>query len=252
MCRPRNLIRYFEAIATAPVADVDPEPVGRPPVAVLRPGDPHDERDPVPRQERACGPDDRLLLPERDHELDQPAREDRREDLREREPEVELGHPQHVEDEERRRDVKARVLRRRQNHRIRPAGNAKRVFGRYRLAGHDSILTARMRPDAARAGSPDHRPRRLVGSGPGVRVRRRRPRRDRRRGDDGRCGPGHAAERSAQGLHGRPQRRALDGRACREGSRRSRSSGRASTRSSRSSSAESQPSTAAAASAPSA
>ena len=46
-----------------------------------------------------------------------------------------------------------------------------------------------------------------------------RPRRDRRRGDDGRRGAGHTAERPAEGLHGGAQRRHVHGRARGEGAR---------------------------------
>ena len=43
---------------------------------------------------------------------------------------MELGHPEHVEHEEGRRDVEARVLPGREDHRVGAAGDAQRVAGR--------------------------------------------------------------------------------------------------------------------------
>ncbi len=116
---------------------VDPDTVEAPPLAVPRAGDAHDERDPVAREHRARRPDDGALLPERHHELDQRAGEDRARDLRERESEMELDEAQHVQEDERRRKPKPRVLPRRQHHRIRGAADPQRSLsppaGRARL-----------------------------------------------------------------------------------------------------------------------
>ena len=74
MWRPRNVITYFESSPTAAVAGEDPPAVHAPPVAVLGARDAEHERDAVPGQERARGPHQDVLAPERDRRPRAPRR----------------------------------------------------------------------------------------------------------------------------------------------------------------------------------
>ena len=107
-------------------AGEDPPAVHAPPVAVLGSGHAQDEGDAVPRQERARGPQDHPLAPERDADLEHRARDERDEDLCDREPELERDLPEHLQRDDHRREVQARVPQRRKQDRVGRASNAKR------------------------------------------------------------------------------------------------------------------------------
>ena len=133
----------------------DPPAVHAPPVAVLRPGHAEDEGDAVSGQERARRPEDHVLAPERDPHLEHRARQQRDEDLRDREPELERHLPQDLERDDHGRQVEARVADVRQQHRIRRASNRQ---GRLARAGSVHALMVRRDrsrpPDANVPGAP--------------------------------------------------------------------------------------------------
>ena len=104
----------------------DPPAVHAPPVAVLGARDAEDERDAVPRQERARRPHQHVLAAERDRDLEHRARQHRDEDLRDREVEVEGRLPQDLQRDDHGREVQARVAHRREQHRVRRAADADR------------------------------------------------------------------------------------------------------------------------------
>jgi hypothetical protein len=64
---------------------------------VLRPGDAEDERDAVARDERARRPEEDVLPPRGDADLEQRARREREEDLRDRDAEVEGRLPEDLQ-----------------------------------------------------------------------------------------------------------------------------------------------------------
>ncbi len=133
----------------------DPPAVHAPPVAVLRPRHAEDEGDAVSGQERARRPEDHVLAPERDPHLEHRARQQRDEDLRDREPELERHLPQDLERDDHGRQVEARVADVRQQHRIRRASNRQ---GRLARAGSvHALMVCRDRsrpPDANVPGAP--------------------------------------------------------------------------------------------------
>ena len=96
----------------------DPGPVQAPPVAVLGAGDAQDEGDPVARQECARRPHERPLTPEHDHGLEHGARDHRDENLRDRELEAERRLAEHLERDDREREMEPRVGPPRQDDRI--------------------------------------------------------------------------------------------------------------------------------------
>ena len=124
-------------------AGEDPPAVHAPPVAVLGPGHAEDERDAVPGQERARGPEDHVLAPEGDPHLQHRAGEQRDEDLRDREPEVERHLAEHLQRDDHRRQVESRVADARQQHGVRrasdPQGRLARAGSAHRAHGMPEI-----------------------------------------------------------------------------------------------------------------
>ena len=96
----------------------DPPAVHAPPVAVLRSGHAQDEGDAVPRQQRARGPQEHVLTPERDPDLEHRAREQRDENLGDREPELERHLPEHLQRDDHRGQVQPRIAQLRQQDRV--------------------------------------------------------------------------------------------------------------------------------------
>ncbi len=79
---------------------------------------PQDQRDAAAGEHRARGPHERVLTPERDRDLHDRARDDGGEDLRHGHVEPQLRLPEHVDRDDDRGDVQARVAQLRQHHRI--------------------------------------------------------------------------------------------------------------------------------------
>ncbi len=110
----------------------DPPPLRAPPVAVLCARHPEDECDAVPGEERARRPDEHVLPPSDDPDLEHGTGADRDEDLRDRETEVERDLAEDLERDDDRSQVQTRVANARQDDRIRlptdrePAPAAKR------------------------------------------------------------------------------------------------------------------------------
>ena len=104
----------------------DPPAVHAPPVPVLRAGNAEDERDAVPRQKRARRPHDHPPLPERDPELEDRARQERDEDLGDRELEAERRLPEHLQRRDDGCEPESRVSHLRQQHGVRRAANRER------------------------------------------------------------------------------------------------------------------------------
>ena len=90
-------------------AGEDPPAVQAPPVPVLRARHAQHERDAVPGQQRARRPHDHALAAERDPDLEHRAREQRDEDLGDREPEAERHLAKDLERDDHRRQVEARI-----------------------------------------------------------------------------------------------------------------------------------------------
>ena len=119
----------------------DPPAVQAPPVAVLGPRHAEHERHAVPGQERARRPHDHALSPERDPDLEDRAREQRDEDLRDREVEVERRLPEDLQRHDHAREVQARVAQRRQQHGVRRAADPhRRPFGSHCGGAHRATM----------------------------------------------------------------------------------------------------------------
>ena len=82
--------------------------------------------DAVPREQRARRPHQHALAPKRDRDLEHRAGEQRDEDLRDREVEVERRLPEDLERDDDAREVQARIAERRQQHGIRGAADPHR------------------------------------------------------------------------------------------------------------------------------
>ena len=109
----------------------DPPAVRAPPVAVLGARHAEDEGDAVPGQQRARRPEDHVLAPERDPHLEHRAGQQRDQDLRDREPEVERDLPEDLQRDDHRGEVEPRVPQRGQQNRIGRAPNPdRRLTGR--------------------------------------------------------------------------------------------------------------------------
>ena len=251
MCSPRHWITYFESSETAAVPAKIHQPRRLHQSPCCGAGDAEDEGDAVAGQQRARRPHDHVLAAGRRSRTRAPPQvpsDTRICAIESWKSNADL--PDHLQRDDHRREVQARVAQLRQQHRVRRAADARPPAGRaargrslrdmraqFGASRPNRVSeSARMKLDRAHA---DRRARRRRGARPAVGVRRRHARRARRGGDDGRRRPRHPPERAAEGVHGRAQRRALDARARREGRATTRSSARASTRSSRSSSAAS-------------
>ena len=117
------------------------------------PGHAEDEGDAVSGQERARGPEDHVLAPERDPHLEHRAGQQRDEDLRDREPELERHLAEDLQRDDHGREVEPRVADARQQDRV---GRASNPQGR--LAGAGSAH--RLMVCRCRSSPPD--PNRLV------------------------------------------------------------------------------------------
>ena len=104
-------------------AGEDPPAVHAPPVSVLGPRHAEDEGDAVTGEQSAGRPENHVLAPEGDAHLEHRTGQQRDEDLGDREAEVERHLPEHLQRDDHRREVKARVADRRQQDRIRPAAD---------------------------------------------------------------------------------------------------------------------------------
>ena len=146
-------VRGVEDVAAAEVDQVlreqrhgrspgeDPPAVQAPPVAVLRARDAQDECDAVPGEERARGPHEHVLAPQRDPHFEHCAGQQRDEDLGDRELEPERRLAEHLERDDHRRQVEPRVPRSRQQHRVFRAANPYgRPAGEGRGRAHPAML----------------------------------------------------------------------------------------------------------------
>ncbi len=115
----------------------DPGAVHAPPVAVLGAGHTKDEGDAVAGQEGARGPHEHALGSERDRDLEDRGREERNEDLRDRQLEVEGHLAEDLQRDDHACEMQPRVAHRRQQHRVvrapdpyrRAAGEGRRAHG---------------------------------------------------------------------------------------------------------------------------
>ena len=96
----------------------DPRAVQAPPVAVLRSGHAQDEGDAVAREERARGPHEDLMAKERDSDLEDGARPQGYEDLRDRQVEAERRLPEHLQRDDHGGEMKSWIADRRQQNRV--------------------------------------------------------------------------------------------------------------------------------------
>ena len=133
---------YFESSETAAVPGEDPPAVQAPPVAVLGARDAEDERDAVAGQERARRPHDHVLPAEGDRDLEHRAGEERDEDLRDREPEVERDLAEDLERDDHRRELEARVAQPWEHNGVEPVADPQNGPGRANECGraHRAIL----------------------------------------------------------------------------------------------------------------
>ncbi len=90
-------------------AGEDPPTVRAPPVAVLGARHAEDECHPVPGEKSARRPDEHVLAPGDDRDLENGTRPDGDEDLCDRETEVERDLPEHLQRHDHRREVQPRV-----------------------------------------------------------------------------------------------------------------------------------------------
>ena len=129
-CRPAKRDHVLREQADGARAGEEPPPVQAPPVAVLRPGHAQDECDPVAGEQRARRPHDHPLPPEGDRDLEERAREQRDEDLGDREREVERRLPEYLQRDDHRGEMEARVAQRGQEDGVRAPADAERRRGR--------------------------------------------------------------------------------------------------------------------------
>ncbi len=126
-------------------AGEDPPAPHRPPVAVERAGNTQHEGHAVPRQHRARGPKEHVLPPHRDPDLQRRAGQDCDQDLGDRNAEVEAHLSDHLQRDDRRREVEPRIADLRQQHRIGATANRQRRRprrSRYRLCSHQATRVA--------------------------------------------------------------------------------------------------------------
>ena len=83
-----------------------------------RADDPQDERDAAAGEHRAGRPDEGAALPEGDRDLEDGAGQDRRQDLRDADAEVQPDLAEDVDRDDHRRDMQARVADARQDERV--------------------------------------------------------------------------------------------------------------------------------------
>ncbi len=138
MCEPPTLIRYFESSANAAVPTKIHQPLRLHQSPCSRARDPEDERHPVPGEQGARGPQEHLLPPQGDPDLEHRARRDGEEDLGDREPEVEGDLAEHLQRRDHHGEVQPRVAQLRQQHRVRPAPDRERqaAGGRFGVRAH--------------------------------------------------------------------------------------------------------------------
>ena len=108
----------------------DPRAVQAPPVAVLGPGHAQDEGHTVSGEQRARGPHDDVVAEEGDADLEHGARPERDEDLGDRQVEAERRLPEHLQRDDHRGEMKARVADRRQQNGVLPFPGSSATAGR--------------------------------------------------------------------------------------------------------------------------
>ncbi len=118
MCRPRTRIDVLREERDRGRSREDPPAVHAPPVAVLGSRDAEDECDAVPGQERARRPHEHVLRAKRDRNLEDPGHRERDEDLRDRQLKVERDLAEHLQRDDHRRQMEARIARRGQQDRV--------------------------------------------------------------------------------------------------------------------------------------
>ena len=103
--------------------------VGVPGLVRRRPDDAQDQRDAAAGEHRAGRPDEGPALAEGQRDLDDRAGQDRRQDLRDADPEVEADLAEDVDRDDHRRDVQPRIADARQDERVRAAADRQRPGG---------------------------------------------------------------------------------------------------------------------------
>ncbi len=119
MWRPRNVDQVLREQRDGGRRREDPPAVHAPPVAVLGTRHAQDESDAVPGQERARRPHEHALASERDRDLEDGGREERDEDLGDRQAEAERRLSENLQRDDDRGEVQARVASRRKQDRVR-------------------------------------------------------------------------------------------------------------------------------------
>ena len=118
MCRPRTRMTYFERSATADVPAKIHQPfmLHQSPCSV--PGTRRTKATPFPVRKRARRPHEHALRAERDRDLEDPGDGERDEDLRDRQLEVERDLAEHLQGDDHRRQMEARIAQRGQQDRV--------------------------------------------------------------------------------------------------------------------------------------